>query len=207
MENKEIIEEGTTKKVEEVVKNEPKEKTVIVEKVEKVEKNDDEEKTGYVKFRVERAKEDAENELLKQLGVKSIAEAKEKMSNGDKALEIAQELQNKVKEKEKDELTNTKVTKLKEVFEKEKVFDADALVRYVDIEKVKIEEDGSITDEKNLIEALKKAKPNFFGNQYLKTDSYKKGNPEESNPKTYDELYKKGDYVGVITQYLNNVKK
>lgn len=195
---------------DEIVKVEEQEtKEQPVEKVEtKVEETETEDKPnskGYIKYRVERAKEDAVNTLLAELGVDTVEDAKEKIQSGEKALTLATELATKIKDAEEKQLSEMKTIKLKQLLENEKVFDSDALVRYIDINKVDLDNEGNVVDSEGIVNALKKAKPNFFGSQYLKSDNHVKGTePTEQN---YKSLYDKGDYLGVLTQYVNKLNK
>jgi phage terminase Nu1 subunit (DNA packaging protein) len=162
------------------------------------------EKVNYVKYRVDRAKEQVTKELFKDLGVKDIDEAKNLISNGTKALEEVNKLQAKLEAQEKETANNQKITLLTKVLDKENVFDSDALINYIDLEKVEIE-NGQIKDSENIIANLKKAKPNFFGKYQVVGDNYKKG--ENTIPSTAEDKRKNGDNVGAISDYLKAFKK
>ena len=63
--------------------------------------NKNTEQVNYVKYRVDRAKEQAQKDMLKDLGVKDLDEAKNLIANGTKALEEVQKLQARLDAEEK----------------------------------------------------------------------------------------------------------
>ena len=174
--------------------------TPVVEKVEIEDGgNKNTEQVNYVKYRVDRAKEQAQKDMLKDLGVKNIEEAKTLISNGTKALEEVQKLQARLDAEEKNKVNANKKQLLTTLLNNEKVFDADALINYLDLDKVQVE-NGEIKDSENIINSLKKAKPNFFGKYQTVTDGYVKG--QTSQPMTAIEKQKAGDKIGAINDYL-----
>ena len=174
--------------------------TPVVEKVETEDGgNKNTEQVNYVKYRVDRAKEQAQKDMLKDLGVKDLEEAKTLISNGTKALEEVQKLQARLDAEEKDKINSNKKQLLTTLLNNEKVFDADALINYLDLDKVQVE-NGEIKDSENIINSLKKAKPNFFGKYQTVTDGYVKG--QTSQPITAIEKQKAGDKIGAINDYL-----
>ena len=162
--------------------------------------NKNTEQVNYVKYRVDRAKEQAQKDMLKDLGVKNLDEAKNLIANGTKALEEVQKLQARLDAEEKSKIEATKKAKLTKLLDNEKVFDSDALVNYLDLEKVELDETGEIKDSENIINSLKKAKPNFFGKFETITDGYIKG--QTTQPMTALEKQKAGDKIGAINDYL-----
>lgn len=175
--------------------------TPVVEKVETEDGgNKNTEQVNYVKYRVDRAKEQAQKDMLKDLGVKDLDEAKTLIANGTKALEEVQKLQARLDAEEKNKVNANKKQLLTTLLNNEKVFDADALINYLDLEKVEIAEDGTLKDSENIINSLKKAKPNFFGKYQTVTDGYVKG--QTSQPITAIEKQKAGDKIGAINDYL-----
>lgn len=174
--------------------------TPVVEKVEIEDGgNKNTEQVNYVKYRVDRAKEQAQKDMLKDLGVKNIEEAKTLINNGTKALEEVQKLQARLDAEEKNKVNANKKQLLTTLLNNEKVFDADALINYLDLDKVQVE-NGEIKDSENIINSLKKAKPNFFGKYQTITDGYVKG--QTSQPMTAIEKQKAGDKIGAINDYL-----
>lgn len=163
--------------------------------------NDDK---GYVKIRVDRAKEQTTNSILKDLGVSSIDEAKQKMADGTKALEEVAKLTAKIEAQEQENVIRNKRKLLTQILDEQKVFDTDALINYVDLDKVEVE-NGQIKDAENIVASLKKAKPNFFGKFQTVTDGYVKG--QESKPLTALEKQKNGNNVGAINDYLKSILK
>ena len=162
--------------------------------------NKNTEQVNYVKYRVERAREQAQKDMLKDLGVKDLDEAKTLISNGNKALEEVQKLQARLDAEEKHKVEVLKKSKLTKLLDNEKVFDSDALVNYLDLDKVELDETGEIKDSENIINSLKKAKPNFFGKFETITDGYIKG--QTTQPMTALEKQKAGDKIGAINDYL-----
>ena len=174
--------------------------TPVVEKVEIEDGgNKNTEQVNYVKYRVDRAREQAQKDMLKDLGVKNIEEAKTLINNGTKALEEVQKLQARLDAEEKNKVNANKKQLLTTLLNNEKVFDADALINYLDLDKVQVE-NGEIKDSENIINSLKKAKPNFFGKYQTITDGYVKG--QTSQPMTAIEKQKAGDKIGAINDYL-----
>lgn len=163
--------------------------------------NDDK---GYVKIRVDRAKEQTTTAILKELGVANIDEAKKKMADGTKALEEVAKLTAKIEAQEYENNVRNKRQLLTKVLDEQKVFDTDALINYIDLDKVEIE-NGQVKDVDNIVASLKKAKPNFFGKFQTVTDGYIKG--QESKPMTALEKQKSGNNVGAINDYLKSILK
>lgn len=163
--------------------------------------NDDK---GYVKIRVDRAKEQTTTAILKELGVNNLDEAKKKMADGTKALEEVAKLTAKIEAQEQENVARTKRQLLTAVLDEQKVFDTDALINYIDLDKVEIE-NGQVKDVDNIVASLKKAKPNFFGKFQTVTDGYIKG--QESKPMTALEKQKSGNNVGAINDYLKSILK
>lgn len=161
--------------------------------------NKNTEQVNYVKYRVDRAKEQAQKDMLKDLGVKDLDEAKNLIANGTKALEEVQKLQARLDAEEKEKVNANKKNLLTTLLNKEKVFDADALINYLDLDKVQVE-NGEIKDSENIVNSLKKAKPNFFGKFETVSDGYVKG--QTTTPMTAIEKQKAGDKIGAINDYL-----
>lgn len=182
--------------------------------VENPEQNDDSESsksntnkkdTSYVKIREEKARE----KLLKELGVKDVEEAKSKLANADKALEKVQEIERKLEAQETEKLNSKKVKLLTEILDKEKVFDSDALINYIDLDSVELDAAGRISseDSKAIVSQLKELKPNYFGKEFIKSDAYKKSDSSQENPANdYKDDYDAGNYQAVIAKFLKNKK-
>ncbi len=159
--------------------------------------------TSYVKIREEKARE----KLLKELGVKDVEEAKNKLANADKALEKVQEIERKLEAQETEKVNSKKVKLLTEILDKEKVFDSDALINYLDLDSIKLDATGKISseDSKAIVSQLKELKPNYFGKEFIKSDAYKKGASSQENPANdYKEDYEAGNYQAVIAKFLKN---
>lgn len=174
---------------------------VVVEKEEQKE----EPKVNYVKERVDRAKKQTTENILKDLGVDTIDNAKKLISEGAKALDEVTKLKAKIEEQEYKSLLNNKRQLLSKILDNEKVFDSDALINYIDLDKVEIE-NGEIKNSDVIVENLKKAKPNFFGEFKTVSDEYKKG--DINNTKlTALEKQKNGNVTGAINDYLKTILK
>lgn len=161
-----------------------------------------EKKKSFVQIREDKARE----KIFKELGVKDLDEAKAKISAGETALTKISEIEKKLEQKDYEESYNDKVKKLTKILENEKVFDADALVGYVDIDQIELDNNGKIKDSDAIIAQLKELKPNFFGKEFIKTDKYNKGN-KNNDIDPYKEDYDNKNYQGVISTYLKNMKK
>ena len=159
---------------------------------------------GYVQYRVERAKEQATNSILKELGVENLDEAKKRMADGSNALKEVLELKAKLEAQDKAKETAVKRNLLADILDKEKVFDTDALINYLDLDKVELE-NGQVKDADGIVASLKKAKPNFFGKFETVTDGYVKG--QVTKPTTALEKQQSGNVVGAIDDYLKNIFK
>lgn len=164
-----------------------------------------EDKQSYVKIREEKARE----KLLKELGVKDVEEAKSKLANADKALEKVQEIERKLEAQETEKVNSNKVKLLTEILDKEKVFDSDALINYIDLDSIKLDAAGRISteDSKAIVNQLKELKPNYFGKEFIKSDVYKKTDGKQETPANdYKEDYEAGNYQAVIAKFLKNKK-
>lgn len=202
------------KKTEVTPTEEEKVETTEVEKTEEVETEEkggnvqitkeEDTKVDYVKIRVDRAKQQTEKSLLKDLGVDKVDDAKKLIEDGKTALEEVRKLQAKLEEQEQEAIANQKRNTLIKLLDEQKVFDSEALVNYVDLDKVEIV-NGTIQDAENVVASLKKAKPNFFGSFELTGDKYIKGN--EVPKKTPLDKQKEGDNVGAINDYLKSILK
>lgn len=162
--------------------------------------------TSYVKIREEKARE----KLLKELGVKDVEEAKTKLANADKALEKVEAIEKKLQAQETEKVNSKKVKLLTEILDKEKVFDSDALINYVDLDEIELDATGKISseDSKAIVSQLKELKPNYFGKEFIKSDAYKKSDSTQENPANdYKEDYDAGNYQAVIAKFLKNNKK
>lgn len=150
---------------------------------------------SYVKIREEKARK----ALLKQLGVDNIDDAKTKLEESQKALDRVTQLEQKLEAERKSRETFLKRTQLIEALEEEKVFDSDALLHYVDLEKIELGQDEKIQDVSGIITQLKELKPKYFGKEFVKSDTYVKGTGEVTKPK--------GDYRTQTVEYLKAIKK
>lgn len=159
---------------------------------------------SYVKIREEKARQ----QIFKALGVKNIEEAKEKLDNADKALSKVQEIEKKLEAQETEKVYSNKVKELTKILDTEKVFDSDALINYVDLDSFDLE-NGKIKDEdaKNIVSALKKLKPKYFGTEKVQTDSFFKTETVQKPVNDYADDYENKNYKGVIASYLRNQNK
>lgn len=190
--NEAIINEAMEEKMEEEVLSDSHSDTII---------NNPEEK-GYVKYRVERAKRDAMREILSKLGVESIDEAVVKLSEIPNVNKQISELSKKLSEKEQSEVRTSKCKLLSKRLQAESVFDAEALLHYVDIDEISINDNEEIENVEEIISHLKEIKPNFFGKNFLKTDSFRSSNKPISNSNNCALNFK--DNISAIADYIKN---
>lgn len=185
-----------------------KEDEVKIEDTEEVtsEKTDNPETDGksYIKHRVDRAVEKKEEDILKNIGVETLEDAKEQIELGKKALNEVNKLKEQIALQNKTMELKEKTNLLIKALENENVFDAEALANYVDFDKVKLM-DGNIQDVDNIIANLKHVKPNFFANYEVVGDTYIKG--KTTPKKTALEKQKEGNTVGAIDDYLRTLLK
>lgn len=163
-------------------------------------KGEEQDGFNYVKARVDRAKQQTENEILKELGVDSLEDAKKTLTTAQEAMDKITQLETSLAKKEQDMLNARKYNALIKLLDNHEVFDSEALSHYVDLEKVELDETGSLTDEEGIVESLKKAKPKFFGTKQTVTDGYVKGGNQQ--PETALDKQRKGDNVGAISDFL-----
>lgn len=163
------------------------------------------EEKGYVALRVERAEKQTQKNILNELGVNDLATAKEKLEQGQEALNRIEALEKQLAEKDKRIETKAKEDAVIKLLESEKVFDAEALMLYVDIDTVELSEDGSLKDGSQLVDLLKTRKPNYFGTFSKESDVHKQGGTTQVN--TAIEKQKAGDSVGAIAQDITNQLK
>lgn len=192
--------------MEEEIQNEEvveEEQSTATEKTEEPEKKEEKrDNKSFVKIRVEKAEE----KIFKELGVKDLEDAKAKLSKAEEALNKVSEIEKQLQRRDYEIEFNNKVNKLKKVLDNEKVFDADALVSYVDIDKIELDASGNIKDKTEIVNQLKELKPNFFGKEFIKTDSYSKSDNATTKVDPYKDDYDNKNYQSVIATYLKNNK-
>lgn len=160
---------------------------------------------SFVKIREQKAVEKTTSSILQELGVKDIEEAKTKLAKADEALDRITKLEQRLESRDYEDTYNNKVNQLVKLLEKENVFDAEALVNYIDVDKVDLDKSGKITDTETIINQLKERKPNYFGKDFVRTDTYSKSNSKlEADP--YKQDYENKNYENVIATYLRNNK-
>lgn len=157
---------------------------------------------SYIKLREEKA----QKQLLKKLGVENIDEALTALGERDELIKKVNDLEKKFEQAEKDKTNQIKTRQLTSMLEAEKVFDSDALLHYIDIDKIELDTNGKIKESDKIVAELKALKPNYFGKEFIKSDTHTQGNP---NPITneYEADYKSGNYVGAISKYLKQTTK
>lgn len=174
-------------------------------------KNDEENKKeikkpenkSFVKIREDKARE----KIFKELGVKDLDEAKAKLENADKALQKVEEIEKKLKAQEKLKEDNLKVKELTRILDKEHVFDSDALINYINLDEIELENNKIKADDaKSIVASLKELKPNYFGKEFIKSDVYTKGETQKAEV-DYKDDYEAGNYQEVIKKFLKNNKK
>lgn len=195
----EIIETTTTTQTEQVVQPTT---TQVEGSTETVQAETTEQQKSYVKIREEKARE----KVLKTLGVTTEEEAKTKLTEAAEALKRVTELEQKLAAAEAKRVEDLKLSKLTKLLDDENAFDTDALLHYIDLDKVNLDASGNVEDSANILASLKSIKPHFFGQTKVKTDSFIKGNQAQALNQV-EEKYKSGNYVGAVSDYLKNIKK
>ena len=175
-------------------------------------KNDEENKKevkkpenkSFVKIREDKARE----KIFKELGVKDLDEAKAKLENADKALQKVEEIEKKLEAQEKLKEDNLKVKELTKILDKEHVFDSEALINYINLDEIELENNKIKADDaKSIVASLKELKPNYFGKEFIKSDVYNKNTSTDNKPDIdYKEEYDAGNYQAVIAKYLKSKK-
>lgn len=156
---------------------------------------------SYIKIREEKAQE----KLLKQLGVTTIDEALEQLNSAKQTANKITDLEKQIEQAKEEKIRNSKVSQLTSILESEKVFDSDALLHYVELDKVQLDTNGKLVESEKIISELKALKPNYFGREKITSDPYVQGgNPNPASP--VEEAYKSGDYVKAISTYLKTQK-
>lgn len=163
---------------------------------------DDVKKESYVKIRIDKAIDS----LLKQLGVADVNEASSLIEAGKTSANRISELENTIANERTARVNETKRNKLIHLLDNEKVFDSDALLNYVDINKVEIDDAGQIKDSANIISALKEKKPHYFGKESVGTDKHRQ-QTQQTQPNEIVADYEAGNYVSAVAKYLKNAKK
>lgn len=173
----------------------------VIETVKKEQKPQEE---SYVKHRVERAKETAQKNIFNSLGVSSLEEIQTKLTQLEKLEKQLNDLTSKLEENELSNKRNNKRNLLKSRLDKEKVFDSEALLHYVDIDKVEIEND-TIKNCDDIIKELKTKKPNFFGTEKIISDKFINNVTVSGAVSPMEEAYNRNDNRGVFIEYLRQI--
>lgn len=176
-------------------------KEQVIETVKKEPKPQEE---SYVKHRVERAKETAQKNIFNSLGVSSLEEIQTKLTQLEKLEKQLNDLTSKLEENELSTKRNNKRNLLKSRLDKEKVFDSEALLHYVDIDKVEIEND-TIKNCDDIIKELKTKKPNFFGTEKIVSDKFINNVTVSGAVSPMEEAYNRNDNRAVFIEYLRQI--
>lgn len=190
---------------EEAEQEEVEEESTEVKEEEKEEKEEVKkpENKSFVKIREDKARE----KIFKELGVKDLDEAKAKLENADKALQKVEEIEKKLEAQEKLKEDNLKVKELTRILDKEHVFDSEALINYINLDEIELENNKIKADDaKSIVASLKELKPNYFGKEFIKSDVYTKGETQKAEV-DYKDDYEAGNYQEVIKKFLKNNKK
>lgn len=176
-------------------------KEQVTETVKKEPKSQEE---SYVKHRVERAKETAQKNIFNSLGVSSLEEIQTKFTQLEKLEKQLNDLTSKLEENELLNKRNNKRNLLKSRLDQEKVFDSEALLHYVDIDKVEIEND-TIKNGDEIIKELKEKKPNFFSTERIVSDKFVNNVTVSGAVSPMEEAYNRNDNSGVFIEYLRQI--
>lgn len=159
---------------------------------------------NYVKHRVERAKETAQKNIFNSLGVSSLEEIQTKLTQLEKLEKQLNDLTSKLEENELSTKRNNKRNLLKSRLDQEKVFDSEALLHYVDIDKVEIEND-TIKNGDEIIKELKTKKPNFFSTEKIVSDKFVNNVTVSGAVSPMEEAYNRNDNRAVFIEYLRQI--
>lgn len=159
---------------------------------------------SYVKRRVERAKETAQKNIFNSLGVFSLEEIQTKLTQLEKLEKQLNDLTSKLEENELLNKRNNKRNLLKSRLDQEKVFDSEALLHYVDIDKVEIEND-TIKNGDEIIKELKEKKPNFFSTEKIVSDKFVNNVTVSGAVSPMEEAYNRNDNSAVFIEYLRQI--
>lgn len=176
-------------------------KEQVLETVKKEPKPQEE---NYVKHRVERAKETAQKNIFNSLGVSSLEEIQTKLTQLEKLEKQLNDLTSKLEENELLTKRNNKRNLLKSRLDQEKVFDSEALLHYVDIDKVEIEND-TIKNGDEIIKELKEKKPNFFSTEKIVSDKFVNNVTVSGAVSPMEEAYNRNDNRAVFIEYLRQI--
>lgn len=176
-------------------------KEQVIETVKKEPKPQEE---SYVKHRVERAKETAQKNIFNSLGVSSLEEIQTKLTQLEKLEKQLNDLTSKLEENELLTKRNNKRNLLKSRLDQEKVFDSEALLHYVDIDKVEIEND-TIKNGDEIIKELKEKKPNFFSTEKIVSDKFVNNVTVSGAVSPMEEAYNRNDNRAVFIEYLRQI--
>lgn len=176
-------------------------KEQVIETVKKEPKPQEE---SYVKHRVERAKETAQKNIFNSLGVSSLEEIQTKLTQLEKLEKQLNDLTSKLEENELLNKRNNKRNLLKSRLDQEKVFDSEALLHYVDIDKVEIEND-TIKNGDEIIKELKEKKPNFFSTEKIVSDKFVNNVTVSGAVSPMEEAYNRNDNRAVFIEYLRQI--
>lgn len=186
--------------------------TEIVEEVEVVEVVETEvkpeaevkpEKT-FTQIRTERAAEKAQRELLKELGVTTIDEAKAKIEDGAKALTMASEIKAQLDAEALAKVDANKSTQLRKLFEG--TFDPEVLVQLTDLSKVELDANGNITNGETIYNDAKAARPRFFGQTSTQADPVITNTQTPGKTDVISKAYEDGDYQKAVSEHLKTLK-
>lgn len=186
------------------MENTTEQQEVKEQATETVKKDPKPQEESYVKHRVERAKETAQKNIFNSLGVSSLEEIQTKLTQLEKLEKQLNDLTSKLEENELLNKRNNKRNLLKSRLDQEKVFDSEALLHYVDIDKVEIEND-TIKNGDEIIKELKEKKPNFFSTEKIVSDKFVNNVTVSGAVSPMEEAYNRNDNSAVFIEYLRQI--
>ena len=167
------------------------------EETEQQEVSKDTKPKSIIKIREEKAKKS----LLKQLGVSSVDEAKEKFQKSEEALRRVEELEKKLINEQKSRETETKRSQLINLLDSENAFDSEALLNYIELDNIELDSSNKLKDTNVIIEQLKKIKPHYFTKQVVKGDNFVKGSQSSNQQSSNTDPFLQ------TVDYLKRIKK
>lgn len=163
------------------------------------------EEKSYTQIRTERAAEKARADIFKELGVETLDEAKAKLQDGTKALEIATTIQSKIEHEAAARLNANKSLQLEELFKD--TFDSKVLVQLTDLEAIELDADGKIVNPDEIIAKAKEDRPHFFGQRVAKADTVVTRTAKTDAADPIQSAYETGDYQKAVREHLKHIIK
>ena len=159
---------------------------------------------SYTQIRAERAAAKAQSELLKELGVTTLDEAKAKIEDGAKALTMASEIKAQLDAEAHAKVDAAKSVQLRKLFEG--TFDPEVLVQLTDLSKVELDANGQLLNGEALLGEAKATRPRFFGQVSTQADPVAVNTQTPGKVDIITKAYEDGDYTKAVSEHLKSFK-